>query len=108
MSILVWKSVLIIWPWDCFQLTDLISDFFRNFIKISQLLSHFGVFITNEEEGIPHCSQNLTKEQNLTITPSGVHAQGTIMLCLYVFVDVLLHFKSVFISHVWEVTNCIS
>ena len=67
-------------------------DFFRNFIKISQLLSHFGVFITNKEEGIPHCSQNLTKEQNLTITPSGVHAQGTIMLCLYYYVFVMSYY----------------
>ena len=48
-SILVRKSVLIIWPWDCYQLTGLISNFFRNFIKISQFLSHFGVFITNKE-----------------------------------------------------------
>ena len=62
-SILVRKSVLIIWPWDCYQLTGLISNFFRNFIKISQFLNHFGVFITNKEEGILHCSQNLMKEK---------------------------------------------
>ena len=62
-SILVQKSVVIIWPWDCYQLTGLISNFFRNFIKISQFLSHFGVFITSKEEGVLHCSQNLTKEK---------------------------------------------
>ena len=82
-SILVEKSVLIIWPWDCYHLTDMVSNFFRNFIQISQFLSHFGIFITNMEEGILHCSQNVTKEKNLLIEPPDVHAEGTIMLCLY-------------------------
>ena len=85
-SILVRKSVLIIWPWDCYQLTGLISNFFRNFIKIIQFLSHFGVFITNKEEGVPHCSQNLMKGKNLPIKPPRVHAQINIMLCLYYYV----------------------
>ena len=93
--ILVRKSVLIIWPWDCYQLTGLISNFFRNFIKISQFLSHFGVFITNKEEGVPHCSQNLMKEKKLLIKPPGMHAQGIIyyaMPILLCFCDILLHF----------------
>ena len=108
-SILVRKSVLIIWPWDCYQLTGLISNFFRNFIKISQFLNHFGVFITNKEEGVFHCSQNLTKEKNLSIKPPGVHVQGTIMLCLYYYVFVMFYYilKCCF-SRVWEVSNCIS
>ena len=91
-SILVWKSVLIICPWNCYQLTDLISNFFRNFIKISQFLSHFGVFITNKEEGVLHCSQNVTKEKNLPIKPPDVHAEGTIMLCLYYYVFVISYY----------------
>ena len=91
-SILVWKSVLIMCPWNCYQLTGLISNFFRNFIKISELLSHFGVFTTNNKEDIPHCSQNLTKEKNLLIKPPGVHAQGTIMLCLYYYVFVMSYY----------------
>ena len=33
-SILVQKSVLIIWPWDCYQLTGLVSNFFRNFFNL--------------------------------------------------------------------------
>ena len=91
-SILVRKSVLIIWPWDCYQLTGLISNFFRNFIKISQFLSHFGVFITNKEEGVPHCSQNLTKEKKLPIKLPDVHTQGTIMLCLYYYAFVMPYY----------------
>ena len=91
-SILVQKSVLIIWPWDCYQLTGLVSNFFRNFIKISQFLSHFGVFITNKEEGVLHCSQNVTKEKNLPIKPPDVHAEGTIMLCLYYYVFVISYY----------------
>ena len=52
------------------------------------MLCHFGVFITNKEEGVPHCSENLTKEQNIPIKPPDAHAQGTIMICLcnYFFV----------------------
>ena len=46
-SIFVWKSVLIIWSRDCYHLRSLISNFFRNFIKTSQFLSHFGAFIPN-------------------------------------------------------------
>ena len=91
-SILVQKSVLIIWPWDCYQLTGLISNFFRNFIKISQFLSHFGVFITNKEEGVLHCSQNVTKEKNLPIKPPHVHAEGTIVLCIYYYVFVISYY----------------
>ena len=41
----------VIWFWECYQLTDLISNFFRSFIKISQFVSRFGVFITNKKEG---------------------------------------------------------
>ena len=78
--------MLIIWPWDCYQLTGQISNFFRNFIKISQFLNHFGVFITNKEKGVPHCSQNLMKEKHFPIKPAGVDAQGTVMLCLYYYV----------------------
>ena len=74
-SILVQMSVLIIWLWDCYQLTDLISNFFRNCIKISQFLSHFGVFITNNEEGVLHCSQNLTKEEKIE--------QSNLQMCMH-------------------------
>ena len=91
-SILVWKSVLIIWSWDCYHLTSLISHFFRNFIKTSQFLSHFGAFITNKGESILHCSQNLTKEKNLPIKTSDMHAQAllcyayTIVFMLYYYI----------------------
>ena len=109
-SVLVRKFVLIVWPWSCYQLTSLISNFFRKFIKISQFLSHFRVFITNKEEGVPHCSQNLTKEKNLPIKPPDVHAQGAIMRCLYYYFFVMSYyiFKMFLLSHVWEVSNCIS
>ena len=80
---LVWKFVLIIWPWDCYWLRGLISNFFRNFIQISQFLSHFGIFLTIKEEGVLHCCQDLTKKNKLPIKPPDVHAPGTIMLCLY-------------------------
>ena len=93
MSILVWKSVLIIWPWDCHHFTGLISNFFRNFIKINQSLSHFGLFITNKEEGVPHCSQILTKEKKLPIKLPDVHAQDTIMLCLYYYVFMMSYYS---------------
>ena len=85
------SSVLIILPWDCYQLTGFVSNFFRNFIKISQFLSHFhfGVFITNKVEGVLYCSQNVTKERNLPIKPPDVHAEGTIMLCPYYYVFVI-------------------
>ena len=76
-------------PLGRYQLTDLIYNFFRNFVKISQFFSHFGVSITNKGEDFPYCSQNLTKEKNLPIKPPGVHAQGTIMLCLYYYVFVM-------------------
>ena len=91
-SVLVRKSVLIIWPWDCYQLTGLISNFFRNFIEISQFLSDYGVFITNKEEDVPHCSQNLTKEKNLPIKAPDMHTQDTIMLCLYYYVFVMSYY----------------
>ena len=59
-------------------------------------------------------SQNITKEENLSNHMSDVFAKVRcartrncyampILLC---FSDVFLHFKNVFISHVWEVNNC--
>ena len=50
--ILVRKSVLIEWCWDCYQLKGLISSFFRSLVKISRSLSQFGIFTANKEEGV--------------------------------------------------------
>ena len=91
MPFLVWKSVLIIWPWGCCHFTGLIS-FFRNFIKINQSLNHLGLFFANKEEGVLHCSQNLSKGKNLPIKLPDVHAQDTIRLCLYYYVFVMSYY----------------
>ena len=50
--ILVRKSVLIEWRWDCHQLTDLIFSLVINLVNISWSLSKSGIFIANKEEGV--------------------------------------------------------
>ena len=96
------------WHWDSYQLTGLISCFFRSLVKISWPLSHFRMCIRNKEEGISQLFLRiLPKKKIIAIKRSDVLLQGTVLLCqYYCFSDVFLHFKSVFISHIWEVNNC--
>ena len=53
---LVQKFVLIEWRPDCYQLADLISSFFRSFVKSKRFVGHFGIFIENKEEGVSQLS----------------------------------------------------
>ena len=66
----------------------MISGFFISLVKVSRSLSHFGIFIANEEEGVSQLSlsHNLTKEKNWAIKRPDAHAQGAFMLCLYYYV----------------------
>ena len=61
----------------------LIFNFFRNFIKISQFLRHFalGFVITNKEEGIPHCPQNLSKEKKIIYQSNFQTCMHKALLC---------------------------
>ena len=36
------------------SVTGLVAAFFRSFMKVSQSLSYFGIFVANKEEGVPH------------------------------------------------------
>ena len=102
--------VLIEQRWDCYQLTGLISSFFRSLVKISRPASQ-SLWDFHRKQGrrrFPTFSQNITKEKNLS--NQKVRCARTrhcyampILLC---FSDVFLHFKNIFISHVWEVNNC--
>ena len=91
-SILVWKSALIIWPWDGYQLTGPNSNFFRNVIKISQFLIHFGFSPQTRKKEFPIVLRILWKKKNLPIKPLGVHANGTVMVCLYYYVFVISYY----------------
>ena len=46
---LVRKSVLIEWCWYCYQLTGLISCFFRSLVRIIRSLSYFWIFNANKK-----------------------------------------------------------
>ena len=73
--------------WDCYQLTGLISSFFRSLVKTSRPLSHFGIFIANKEEGISQIFLRiLPKKKNWSIKRSDVLPQDAVMLCLYYYV----------------------
>ena len=110
-SFSVRKSVLIIWRWDCYQLTDLTSNFFRNQPDqpIPPPLCDF-----HRKQGrrrLPTCSQNYTKEKKLPINPLDVHAQDTILLFLYYYVFLMSFLNYIFkcfISHVFEFNKAMS
>ena len=51
-------------------------------MKISQALSHFVIFMATKEEV---ALRILPKKKNWQIKRPGVHARGTIMLCLYYY-----------------------
>ena len=78
------NTVLIEQRWDRYQLTGLISSFFRSLVKISRPLSHFGIFIL--------FLRILPKKKIWAITcqmcsqSSDVLAKGTVMICLYYYV----------------------
>ena len=79
--------VLIEYLWDCYQLTGLISSFFRSLVKTSRPLSDFGILIANKEEGVSQIFLRiLPKKKNWAIKRSDVLAQGTVILCLYYYV----------------------
>ena len=68
---------------------DLISSFFRSLAKINRSLNHFGIFIANKEEGVSQLSLRiLPMKKKGVIKRPDVHAQGTVMLCLYYYVFV--------------------
>ena len=67
--------------WDCYQLTGLFSSFFKSLVKISQPLSHFGIFIANKKEGISH--QRIKFQQSKDLMCS--HKAHAMPLYYYVF-----------------------
>ena len=85
-------------------------SFFRNCIKISQFLIHVGFFITDKEDSISHCSQNLTAEKNLPIQSPDANVQGTITLCVYYYVFVISYyiFKMFLLAIFGKLVSCIS
>ena len=102
--------VLIEQHWDCYQLTGLISNFYRSLVKISRTASQslWDFHRKQERRRFLTFSQNITKEKNLSnqkirCSPTKHCCAMPILLC---FSDFFLHFKNVFISHVWEVDNC--
>ena len=91
--------VLIEQCWDCYQLTGLISSFFRSLAKISQPLSHFGIFIANKEEGVFQLFLRILPNKKIwAIKRLDVLEKGTLMLMPIVlcFPDVFLHFNFIF------------
>ena len=85
--------------WDCYQLTGLISSFFRSLVKISRSLSYFGIFIANKEEGVSQLFLRiLPKKKKLSNQKSRcAHTRHCFaMPVLLCFSDVFLHFKNVF------------
>ena len=91
--------VLIEQRWDCYQLTGLISSFFRSLVKISRSLSYFGIFIANKEEGVSQLFLRiLPKKKKLSNQKSRcAHTRHCFaMPVLLCFSDVFLHFKNVF------------
>ena len=76
-------------------------------MKISRPLSHFGIFIANKEEDVSQLFLRILTKKNLSnqkvICARTRHCYA--MPALLCFSDVFLHFKNVFISHVWEVNN---
>ena len=114
-TILNWKVflrfeniILIEQPWDCYQLTSLISSFFRSLVNTGRPLSHFWILIANKGEGASQIflkilPKKILSNQKVRCTRTRHCYAMPILLC---FSDVFLHFKNVFISHVWEVNNC--
>ena len=81
------KLVLIEQCWDCYQLTGLISSFFRSLVKIGRPLSNFGIFIANKEEGVSQLFLRILPNKKISVIKrSHVLAQGTVTLCLYYYV----------------------
>ena len=59
------NSVLTEWRWDCYQLTGLVSSFFRSLVKISQSQLLWDFYRKQGRRRFPTFSQNLTKEKKL-------------------------------------------
>ena len=88
-----------------------ISDFFECYIKISQSLNYFGIFITDKEESVsPSFSRNLTKE---TIWPivklhmcrffsQKMHATSTILMRHH---EINFSWSSIYSYVVWVLLN---
>ena len=71
-------------------------------------LSHFWILIANKGEGASQIflkilPKKILSNQKVRCTRTRHCYAMPILLC---FSDVFLHFKNVFISHVWEVNNC--
>ena len=87
----------------------MISGFFISLVKVSRSLSHFGIFIANEEEGVSQLSLSLTILQKKKIEQSNAQMRTPKALLCYVYTT-MLNLTPIrwytFISHVWEVNKC--
>ena len=105
------KVFLIKWHWHCYQLTHLVSNFFRNLLKISQSLIHFRIFITNKKEGAPQFALRFFPSKK-KINQSNIQAcTHKALLChvyTIMFFDVFSHFLKCSICHIWEGNDCIA
>ena len=90
-------------------LIGIISIFFRSLVKISWPLSYFGIFMAIKEEGVSQLFLRIFPKKKKLSNQKTRYARTRhfyAMLILLFFSDVFLHFKNVFIGHVWEVNNC--
>ena len=85
-SFLVWKSVLVILHWDCYQLTGLISNFCREFMKISQSPSHFVFSLLTRKKVFRNLLSQSCERKKLTNQTSRRAHSKHYMLWLYYYV----------------------
>ena len=96
------KTVLINWLCDYYQSIDLISKFDRNFLKISESLSHSGTK-PGPKRFVTFFQNLITEKKCYTKRPEG-HSWDIIMVCHSKCIF-LTPFKNVFVHFLIALTN---
>ena len=75
--------------------------------RLASLSVTLGFSSQTRKKAFPNFFLEYYQRKNMSNQKVRCACTSTVMLCLYhCFSDIFLHFKNVFISHVWEVNNC--